>query len=242
MRSSKAQLVEELNEQIRRLEGARHHQKADPVISTGLAALDRCLPGGGLRCGSLLEWLCAQEGGGATSLALLLAARVQERGGLVVVIDDEREFYPPVAHALGISLSQTVVIQPALARDGLWVWEQALRSTAVSVVLGALKTIHDRTFRRLQLAAEEGGSIGLLLRPERARAEPSWATARFLVEALPSGEQVPAPGRRLRIEALQCRGGKSGQGLEVELCHEENAVRLVPAVARSAAARKATGA
>jgi protein ImuA len=242
MRSTKAHLIEELNEQIRRLEGARKQQRAEQVISTGLAALDRSLPEGGLNPGTLLEWLSAHEGCGATSLALILAGRVQERGGIMVVIDEEREFYPPAANASGICLARTAVIQPARPRDGLWVWEQALRSTAVSVVLGWLKTINDRSFRRLQLAAEEGGSIGLLMRLERARAEPSWAAARFLVEALPGDENMPASDRRLRIETLQCRRGQSGQMFDVELCHEENAMRLVSVVAHSTSSRKATGA
>jgi hypothetical protein len=37
-------------------------------------------------------------------------------------------------------------------------------------------------FRRWQLAAERGGSVGLLMRPSTARAAPSWADVRIAVE------------------------------------------------------------
>ncbi len=40
--------------------------------------------------------------------------------------------------------------------------------------------------RRWQLGARGGGAVGLLLRPPRARRDPSWAQARLDVTALPS--------------------------------------------------------
>jgi len=49
--------------------------------------------------------------------------------------------------------------------------------------------------RRLQLAAEQGGGLGLLIRPEAVRHQPSWADVRLLVEPLPttSPDMSPMP-------------------------------------------------
>jgi hypothetical protein len=110
-----------------------------------------------------------------------------------VVIDGRRDFYPPAAAALGIPLEQTVVVRPAKARDALWAWEQSLRSGAVAVALGWVETLNDRAFRRLQLAAETGGSLGFLLRPASCRAAPSWAEVRLLVRALPTQRDAKMP-------------------------------------------------
>ncbi|MCI0378798.1 MAG: hypothetical protein L0215_14415 [Gemmataceae bacterium] len=252
MTSARAELIQNLKEQLRRLE--RHERRADDaaVISTGLAGLDRLLPEGGLEPGTLIEWLSAGEGNGAATLALVLAARVQQRGA-VVILDERREFYPPAAAALGIDLTRTVVVQPAQPRDALWALEQALRSRAVAVAMNWVEKLNDRAFRRLQLAAEAGGSLGFLLRPAACRAAPSWAAARFLVQAVPLVGQTflsatagknacptfPSPGRRLRIELLHRRGGPSGGAVDLELGDEAGSMRLVSPLADPAPARRA---
>ncbi len=79
---------------------------SQPIVSSGLPALDRLLPHGGLRLGSLLEWLEpeATDGvataAGATSYALAVGVRLQAAAGLptgrsLMVIDREGRFYPP---------------------------------------------------------------------------------------------------------------------------------------------------
>jgi hypothetical protein len=123
------------------------------------------------------------------------------------VLDHAREFYPPAAAALGLRLESLVVVQAARPADNLWALDQALRCTGVAAVVAWPEKIDARTFRRLQLAAEEGGSLGLLLRPARVRDEPSWADVRLLVEPQPG---KAAGERRLRIEILRCRAAPGG--------------------------------
>ena len=78
-----------------------------------------------------------------------------------------------------------------------------------------------RTFRRLQLAAEQGGGLGLLIRPATVRGEPSWADVRLLIEPLRGTRET---GRLLRVVLLRCRGGDplrgGGQTVEVEIDDE----------------------
>jgi protein ImuA len=241
-RRSRAQLMEELKEKLRLLEKPPTAGQGKDVCSTGLEALDRLFPQGGLVPGSLIEWLSESVGSGAATLALILARQLQRQGGLLVVIDAERTFCPLSAEAFGTPLHQTMVIQTSGARDLLWAWEQVLRSTAVAVVMGRLEKIPDRAYRRLQLGAEAGGTVGFLLRPESCRAEPAWAEARFLVEALPSGGPKSRLARRLRIELLRARGGCSGGSIELELNDEESAVPLVSLVAHPASAAREAGA
>jgi hypothetical protein len=177
-------VIADLRERISRIERSERLSTASG-LSTGIAGLDRLLPGGGLAGGTLVEWLAEGEASGAASLALAVAAKVVQQGGAFVVLDGRREFYPPAAAQLGIPLERTVVVQPPSTRAELWALELALRSRAVAVALGWLGNVNDRVCRRLQLAAEAGGSIGFLLRPAACRGAPSWAELRLLVEALP---------------------------------------------------------
>jgi protein ImuA len=207
------EIIQELKERLRQTERA-HRQVRDPVFPTE-TALDQLLPDQGLEWGRLVEWLSDGEGTGVVTLALTVAARLMRRGGVLVVIDGKREFYPPAAAGLGISLEHTVIVQPANDRDALWALEQSLRSSSVAVVLAWLGKLNDLTFRRLQLAAEAGGSIGMLLRPGHCRKQPSWAAVRLLVNALPT---LPSSsGRRVHVELLYCRAAVSGGMVEVEL-------------------------
>jgi len=251
---ARAELIRDLKEKLRRWERRERSSAATTVLSTGLPDLDRLLPQGGLMPGTLWEWLSAGEGAGSTTLTLLLAARVQAQGGALVVIDERREFYPPAAVQRGINLERTVVVQPLSARDALWAWEQALRSPAACTVWGWLERLDDRSFRRLQLAAEAGGSLGLLLRPETCRRQASWAEGRLLVTPVGVARPESSKGvlsrttpfedsgratRRLCVELLHCRGGFGGGAALVEFDHEADPVPVAAPVADPALSRRA---
>jgi protein ImuA len=172
--------LEKLRRRIARLESGTKRPGDGPAVPSGCEALDRLLPERGFCRGTLVEWLSA-EGGGACTLALLAAKHACGDGGTLAVFDDRREFCPPAAVRLGIEPEQLLVVHADTAADNHWAIDQALRSQAVAAVLAWPRRLDDRTFRRWQLAAEEGGCLAMLLRPETARAEPSWADVRLLV-------------------------------------------------------------
>lgn len=205
-------LVEQLRGRIRSLEKPRRGPVEAP-LSTGWPPLDRLLPGGGLRRGSLVEWLAAGSGSGAALLAWQAAQQAAHEGGAIVVLDRRREVYPPALAALGMALEHVIFVQPENARDEGWAWDQALRCSGVAAVWGWVERVDDSLFRRWQLSAEASGCLGLLLRPGEARTEPSWADVRWWVEP-----QSAAAGRRLQVELLRCRPAGSGS---VELVLDE---------------------
>jgi hypothetical protein len=210
--------LEELRRRIARLEDTSRCGDHTPV-SSGCWALDQSLPERGFRRGALVEWLSAAEGSGAGTLALLAAREACRNGGTLVVLDRRREFCPPAAVRLGIEPEQIIVVHAENAADHDWAIDQVLRSPAIAAVLAWPQRLDGRTFRRWQLAAEQSGGLGLLLRPAAARSDPSWADVRLLVEPLASKQcHTPLSSKRLlRIVLLRCRGGADGRTVEVEL-------------------------
>ena len=93
------------------------------------------------------------------------------------------------------------MVRPASATEALWAAEQTLSSGVCAAVLLWLKGTDDRWLRRLKLAAEAGGALGVLFRPERHRFESSPAALRLLLTA---GEQEP------HLELLKVQGGRPG--------------------------------
>jgi hypothetical protein len=253
-------------------------------LSSGSAAIDRLLPGGGLRHGMLVEWVGGESGraeeqkntraveqkrggGGSTALPLycssftlsLLAAREACReGGVLVVIDREGTFYPPGAAAWGVDLHRLIVVRPACGRDQLWAAVQSLRSPAVAAVWTAIERLDDRAFRRLQLAAQAGRTLGLLVRPAGARGEPSWADVRLGVgncglRIADCGlwESIRNSYRCVQVRVLRCRHGRAGGAAwlgiddtahlvrEVKVDHDTHPVPVAAELADSAGARGA---
>ena len=236
---SRGRLLQALKEQIAGLEGAGRPAGEDPVAS-GCPPLDRLLPGRGFRRGTLVDWLSSGDGSGAQTLALGTAREACREGGALVVLDQAREFYPPAAVRLGIEPDHMIVVQAANQADNTWALDQALRCLGVAAVLAWPEKFDGRTFRRLQLAAEQGGNLGLLVRPQSVRHEPSWADVRLLVEPLPPAG--PAGRRRLRIELLHTRGGSHGGNVEVELDDETHTVHPATRLVRPTDHPRAAGA
>src|SRR5688572_2894789 len=154
------------------------------IVSTGVPALDALLPRGGLRRGSMTEWLSAAAGGGTQTLALVCTREACRDGKSLVVVDRSRQFYPPAAAAWGIDLSRLIVVHPAGDAEELWAIDQALRCRGVAAVWSKREQLDPRDFRRLQLAAESGGTLGLLVRSARVRGQPSWADVQFVCSPL----------------------------------------------------------
>jgi protein ImuB len=81
----------------------------------------------------------------------------------------QESFYPPAAVALGIPSERMVIFRKQRGHtrsDFLWAIDQALRSGAIAAVVAEIGDWLDPADgRRLQLAAEIGGAIGLLVRP-----------------------------------------------------------------------------
>lgn len=158
--------------------------------------IDNLLPGKSIRRGTLVELL-----GGGTTLAAVIARQSLRAEGVVVVVDPARRFYPPAAARIGLNLDRLLVVQP---EQPDWIITQALSCPAIDAVLCWPPRVDATMFRRWQLAAERGGSVGLLVRPLSARFGPSWADVRIVVEPQAPGywrlQVVNGPAMEIGID------------------------------------------
>jgi hypothetical protein len=203
-------------------------------VSTGLSPIDQLLPDGGVRSGALIEWLSSGEGGGATTLALRAALQARSQNRPLVVVDERGDFYPP---ASGQARNSIIVIRPKTRAETIWAMEQVLRCQGIGALVAWVGRLSDRAGRRLQLAAERGMNMGMLIRPMQEERSPCWADARFRVDPVPT-----AGTRRLRVSLVRCRGGNTGASLELDIDHETGDVRLAPQLAAPMALHRAAGA
>ena len=216
------QKLEQLSRQIREMETAG--RPAQECISSGCRTMDRHLPNGGYARGSMLELLRNGPGSGVSSIALMIARQAIVDGKYLVVVDPQRQFYPPAMKSLGIPLERVIALQPANHADAIWGLAQVLRCPAIGAVIAELGTLEDRISRKLQLAAEQGGGLGIFLRDARsARSQPSWADVQWLVRsATPEHnthhlEMQHQDIRWFHLELARCSGSRTGARLTVGL-------------------------
>lgn len=224
MSSQKLAQVQQLREQIARCETQR--RPADSTHSSaGAPILDRLLPGGGFRPGTIVEWLAEEPGSGTSALVILAARAACRTGRQLVVLDRSRRFYPLALVPWKFPSEQVLVVRALTEADELWAADQALRSSAVGAVWLTWDQLSSQDFRRLQLAAEQGGSLGLLIRPAHHLGQPSWADVQWRVAS-----RAPPPnssGRLLSIELTRCRGGQAKPPVIVEIDDHSGSLREV---------------
>jgi protein ImuA len=182
--------------------------------TAGRALIPLCpgLPLAGLARGGLHELRTASPGAGAGFAAVLLGLA----GGTVLWIaggENRTMPWPPGLLRCGLPPERLILLRADRPEDALWAMEEALRCPALGGVLLSLDAKREAMLtltatRRLQLAAEAGGGLGLLLRPERsARSSQSVALTRWQVE--PDGYGLPSdPCWRLTL--LRARGARPG--------------------------------
>jgi protein ImuA len=188
-----AAILAALRARLERLEGGGR-------AVAGLVAIPG-LPGGGLARAALHEVLAAAPGCGAAFAAVLLG----RSGGTVLWIAsaaDGLQAWPPGLAGCGLDPADLTLVRAERPQDALWAMEEALRCPAVAgVALALAGGLPLTATRRLQLAAEAGRALGLLLRPEAMAAEPSAALTRWRVAPLPAADSP-----RWRLELLRAKG------------------------------------
>jgi hypothetical protein len=173
-----------------------------PTFSSGFAALDAELPGGGWPRGDLTELLAEGEGIGELGLLLPALAALTEAGQTVLLVAPPHEAHAPAWAAAGIRLEALRLVFPRRPRDALWAGVEALRCGGVAATLlwldGMFRAgLPANSLRRLQLAAGEGGGAAFLLRPRQPAGSASPAPLRLQLEAV---------GGQLRVTVLKRRG------------------------------------
>ena len=225
----KRDAAEALRRAIRGIEEARSPDR--PHLPLGVPEIDRALPGGGLRLG------CIHEVGGdeaATGFCAAVLARAGSGGdggrargwrgrsgwrgdsGSLLWLARGNDLYAPGLVRYGIGAGRLVVVSGLRRRDDmLWAMEESLRCRALAGVVAETGPIGLTAGRRLMLAAEGTGALGLALSRgdggragERRRGGAGGAVgvSRWRVTAVPGGGGGGAP--RWHIEVLHCRGGR----------------------------------
>jgi protein ImuA len=180
-----------LRERVQRLEpGAARHRS---VLPFGIEPIDRHLPDGGLALGALHEVAGVGHGAVDGAVAALFTAGIasRTRGQVLWCVTRQDLFAPAIAQA-GLLPDRVIYVEADDEPSVLACCEEGLRHRGLGAVVAEVAGLSMTASRRLQLAAEGSGVIGIALRCWRRQADaaafgqPTAAVTRWRVSPLPS--------------------------------------------------------
>ncbi|MFC5343409.1 ImuA family protein (plasmid) [Brevundimonas staleyi] len=233
---------EALRAQIAKIEAGRRAPQG--ILPFGLAEVDRRLPGGGLALGALHE--VAGGGAGAvdgTASALFAAGIAGRTRGPVLWCLTRKDLFAPSLAQAGLGGDRILYVEAGDEKTVLACFEEGLRHGSLGAVIGEVARLSMTASRRLQLAAESTGTLGIAVRRWRRQAEavdfgqPTAATTRWRVTALPSSPLPSAGVGRARwfVELIRSKAGECAE-FELEACNETGRLALPADLADGSAA------
>jgi len=202
-----------------------------PCVGTGAAEIDAALPWGGLPCG--LHEIAGPVGDGARlGFAAALTAR---REGPVLWCRSRRavlqggDAYGPGLAGFGLMPDRLILVEASKPAELLWAMEEGARTAGLAAVVGEDAAPDLTASRRLQLAAEAGRGLLVLLAEDSARGGANSALTRWHVRSVPSAPDAGGPGLpRWNIELRRCRGGVWPQSWIMEWNDAALSLSVVP--------------
>jgi protein ImuA len=199
------------------------------VLTLAGPGLDSSLPGGGLPLGCWHEFagegLELETAAAGAAFVARLAAPLAGRGEMIWVLRRDDLNAPGLANC-GLPAERLIQVCARDEAEALAVLEDALRTRGVAAAIGEVEAVDLTAGRRLQLACEETGATGFVLRRrpygggDRGRTGSAAAT-RWVIAPAPSEPKPTSEGAlglepfglgapRWRAKLERCRGGRAG--------------------------------
>jgi protein ImuA len=157
------------------LDGGRH-RRPRPLAAR---AIDQHLPEGGLALGALHEVAGGGNGAIDGAAAALFAAGIaaRARGQVLWCVTRQDLFAPAIAQA-GLPPDRVVYVEAGDEPSVLACFEEGLRHGGLGAVVAEVARLSMTASRRLQLAAEGSGTIGIAIRRWHRQTRPPTSDSR----------------------------------------------------------------
>ena len=152
--------MDALREQIRRIEAGS--RVSSGFLPFGVPEMDERLPGGGLALGALHEVAGGANGALDGATAALFAAGILARThGQILWCVSRRDLFAPALALAGLHPDRVIYAEAGSDKSILACFEEGLRHGGLAGVVAEVAKLPMTPSRRLQLAAESTGTIGI---------------------------------------------------------------------------------
>ncbi len=214
---AKADIIQDLKKQIMPLQGFGSAYKKGS-IKIDLGPINDAFPDKVFPTGVVHEFCCTDQSGSAATSGFITAiiSMLMHDNGVGIWISSSLTIFPPALISFGVDPANLVFIDLKKENDLLWVMEEALKCEGIAAVILESKDISFTVSRRLQLAVEQSGVTGFILRRNSRDPGTTACLTRWKIRSV-SGEfhnEMPGVGfPRWKAELLKVRNGKPGSWL-----------------------------
>ena len=211
---TKTDIIAQLQRDILPLQGFK------PVINnagfdTGLGSIKFAFPGTVFPLGSMHEFICSGSAPVSASCGVIagILSSLMQHGGASVWISPVQTIFPPSLKNFGIEPDKIIFINLQKEKDRLWAMEEALKCEGIAAVVGEMKELSFTVSRRLQLAVEQSGVTGFIIRNNPPGLNTTACITRWKITPLSSMLPDDMPGigfPRWNVTLLKVRNGKPG--------------------------------
>ena len=208
---------EELQKKIDTIESRGLKNLKPLIIPLGIPEIDRVLPSCGFQSGTVNEVVGDKIGiaafGFSATLLYLFSNNADLKKPKVLWCTQNTNLYAPGIASFGLQENQLLLFRANKDKDIFLAMEEGLRSGALAAVLGELENLNTTMVRRLQLAAEVGNTVALILRKKKETSHSlifsRWKISNFLSQL----DELGVGYLRefyWEVELIRCQNGASG--------------------------------
>jgi protein ImuA len=212
--NAKQELVNKLQKDILLWQGFKP-QGTGALDAIGLGEIEKAFPNGVFPKKAIHEFISLLPEHSAASDGFIggLLSILMKDGAACVWISTARKLFPISLRLFNVDPERIIFIDVAREKDVLWVMEEALKCESLAAVVAELNDLSLIESRRLQLAVEENGVTGFVLRKDARKSTTNVATARWKITPVPSETEDGMPGvgyPRWKVELTKVRNGNPG--------------------------------
>jgi len=214
MASTKDNIIAQLRKDILPFQGFRATANAS-CTDVDLGHINESFPNARFPIGAIHEFCCTGLEDAAASSGFIagILSALMKNGGVCLWIGSSRKIFPMGLKTFGIDPEKIIFVDLQKEKDILWTMEEALKCDGLAAVLGEMREFSFTASRRFQLAVDQSGVTGFILRLNPRNLNTTACVTRWRITSLPSilSDDMPGVGFfRWNAELLKVRNGKPG--------------------------------
>ncbi len=212
---TKADIIAQLRKDILSWERGGKMRCDIGATVTGLGAMKEAFPNNTFPISAVHEFCSgsAEESAATGGFVSGILSSVMHKGGVCLWITAFRTIFPPALSLFGVPPERVIFISLQKEKEILWAMEEALKCEGLAAVVSEIRELNFTASRRLQLAVEQSGVTGFVLRHNPRNINTTACVSRWKITPLPSVLRDGIPGvgfPRWKVSLLKIRNGKPG--------------------------------
>ena len=215
MPETKSDIIARLQREIHQLQGLRSNL-SENVIAPDLGPVNQAFPDDTFPLGVMHELISlpAENAAATTGFVSGILASLMKKDGICLWIGGAKSVFPPALASFAINPDKVIFITLQKESDIFWAIEEALKCSGLAAVVGEIKNMSFTVSRRFQLAVEQSGVSGFILRQNPRNSQPNACATRWAISSAAGiiDDELPGVGHPCwNVELLKNRNGKTGR-------------------------------